>query len=147
MGIYNERSAYGNAECEVAYPYVHLYNLIMSEMSISAKTLATGILVGLANSDDTVQLYDDKGNIIKDPRTGEPFKINAVQHLAQQLENIENHNHIVTDKKNTITNLQVSAGEQFWSVARQILREDIMASFITPSMILSEGSGAMGVAT
>ncbi len=90
MGIYNERSAYGNAECEVAYPYVHLYNLIMSEMSISAKTLATGIFVGLADSDNTVQLYDDKGYVIKDPRTGEPYKINAVQHLAQQLENLEN---------------------------------------------------------
>ena len=147
VGIYNERSAYGNPEAEVAYPYVQLYNLIMSEMSISAKTLATGFLVGQANSDDTVQLYDANGKIINDPRTGQPYKINAVQHLAQQLESIENHNHIVTDLKNKLSNLSVAGGEAFWQIARTILREDIMAAFITPSMILSEGSGAMGVAT
>lgn len=144
---YNERTAYGDPECEVAYPFVKLYSVILSEMAVSAKTLATGILVGLADSDNTVMLYDSAGQPIKDSRTGLPLTVNAVQHLAEQMKGLENHSHLVTDKKNSVTALQIGGGEQFWSLALQLLKADIMAAFITPQMILSEGSGALGMAT
>lgn len=143
---YNERSAYGEPECEVAYPFVKLYSVIFSEMAIAAKTLATGILVGLADSDNTVYMYDKFGNVKKD-ENGKPIAINGVQHLADQLKQLENHSHIVTDKKNTVTALQIPAGEQFWNLAITLLKENIMASFITPTMVFNEGSGALGMAT
>lgn len=143
---YNERTAYGDPECEVAYPFIKLYSVILSEMAVSAKTLATGILVGLADSDNTVYIYDKYNQPIKDS-SGNPIAINAVQHLADQLKQLENHSHIVTDKKNQITALQIPAGEQFWSLALNILKENIMAAFITPTMIFNEGSGALGMAT
>jgi hypothetical protein len=143
---YNERTAYGDPECEVAYPFIKLYSVIFSEMAVSAKTLATGILVGLADSDNTVYLYDQYNQPIKDS-SGNPIAVNAVQHLAEQLKQLENHSHIVTDKKNQITALQIPAGEQFWSLAINLLKENIMASFITPTMVFNEGSGALGMAT
>jgi hypothetical protein len=143
---YNERTAYGDPECEVAYPFIKLYSVILSEMAVSAKTLATGILVGLADSDNTVYLYDKYNQPLKDS-SGKPISVNAVQHLAEQLKGLENHSHIVTDKKNTVTALQIPAGENFWNLSLQLLKNDIMAAFITPSMVFSEGSGAMGVAS
>jgi hypothetical protein len=143
---YNERTAYGDPECEVAFPFVKLYSVIMSEMAISAKTLATGILLGLADSDNTVYLYDKYNNPLKD-NNGKIITVNAVQHLAEQLKQLENHSHIVTDKKNQVTALQIPAGEGFWNLAINLLKNDIMAAFVTPSMVFSEGSGAMGVAS
>lgn len=143
---YNERTAYGDPECEIAFPFVKLYSVIMSEMAVSAKTLATGILVGLADSDNTVYLYDKYNQPIKDAN-GRPIAVNAVQHLAEQLKQLENHSHIVTDKKNQVTALQIPAGEQFWSLSVNLLKENIMASFITPTMVFNEGSGALGMAT
>lgn len=144
---YNERTAYGDPECEVAYPFVKLYSLILSEMAVSAKTLATGILVGLADSDNTVYLYDKYGKVMTDPSTGQPYMMNAVQHLGEQLKNLENHSHIVTDKKNQVTALSVPAGEQFWNLALQLLKNDIMLSFVTPAMVFSEGSGSLNMAS
>ncbi|GAA6622857.1 hypothetical protein [Scytonema sp. NUACC26] len=144
---FNRRTVYGNPECEVAYPYVKLYSLIMQEMAISAKTLATGILLGLADADNTILVTDpNTGEPIRD-RNGQPLKRDAVFHLAEQLKLLENHSHIVTDKKNAVSALQIPAGEQFWTISEQMLKRCILAAFRVPSMVLDEGSGAMGMAT
>jgi len=144
---YNLTSVYGNAECETAFPWVKLYNLIFQEAAVSAKTLATGILVALADSEATVILKDQWGNDVKDPMTGQPVRLDAIQNLARQLQNLENHSHIVTDKRNSISAAQIPAGEQFWSLMEAMLRRIIFISFGVPNMIFDEGSTAMGVAT
>lgn len=138
---FNRRSTYGKPECETAFPAVKAYNLILSEMTISAKTLATGILYGQADTDATVE-YEG----ILDSN-GRPITKNAVRALADSLMNLENHSHIVTDKKHNITALQIPAGEQFWNLAEQILRRNIFASFGVPSMVIDEGTGALATAT
>lgn len=143
---FNKRTAYGDPECEAAFPYIKLYNLIMSEMAVSAKTLATGILYGQADTDATVQVKDERGKNILDSQ-GKPITRDAVQYLADQLHNLENHAYIVTDKKNIVTALNVPAGEQFWSMSEGILRRAIFASFGVPSMVLDEGTGALATAT
>lgn len=143
---FNRRTAYGDPECEAAFPYIKLYNLIMSEMAVSAKTLATGILYGQADTDATIEVKDERGKSILDAN-GRPITRDAVQYLADQLKNLENHSHIVTDKKNIVTALNVPAGEQFWSMSEGILRRAIFASFGVPSMVLDEGTGALATAT
>jgi hypothetical protein len=143
---FNRYFAYGSPECEVAYPYVKLYNIIMQECAISAKTLATGIIVGRADSDNTVMAVDQWGKQVLDS-SGRPIKKDAVLALAEQIRELENHAYLVTDKRNEVTALQVPAGEQFWSVVESILRRQIFVAFNVPSMVLDEGSGSMATAT
>jgi hypothetical protein len=143
---FNTGSVYGDPDCEVAYPYVKLYNIIMSEMAISAKTLATGIIVGLADADNTVYLYDNNGDPLRDSNNN-LIKRNAVQHLADQLKQLENRSHIVTDKKNSIVPLQIPAGEQFWTISENMLKRNIFASCGVPVMVFDEGSSAIATAT
>jgi hypothetical protein len=144
---YNERTAYGDPECETAYPYVKLYEIIFSEMAVSAKTLAVGILLGRADTENTVYLQNKDGSQYIDVRTGKPVAISAVANLAEQFQNLETHNHIVTDKRNEVSALQIPAGEQFWNLAESMLRKNIFAAFGVPSMVLDEGSGGIATAT
>lgn len=133
---FSSRSLYGSPEVARAYPYVKLKQLIFGELAVAAKTRASGILLGRADS--ATQILDPD-----DPNKQKT--ISAVQSLARQLAQVENSNVLVTDKLNDVSSLQLPAGEQFWNFAKQLVDEQIMRSLMIPQMIWSEGSGALGV--
>jgi len=139
-----ERALYGSPEMLRAYPYIKLKQLIFAEMGISAKSLATGILVGYTDSNNRVELYGSNGQPISDGRGGH-VTVSAAENLSRQLSTLENHSRIVTDKQNQITALSVPAGENFWNLALQNINTQIMRCFLVPSLIFDEGSGSLGV--
>lgn len=141
---FGRKYAYGSPELIRAFPFIKLKQLIFAEMGVSAKTLATGILVGRADSNNVVQLKDEFGRPISDGK-GNYLTISAVESLAKQFKMIENHSRIVTDKTNEITTLQVPNGAGFWSMALQLCDEQIMRSLLTPETIWREGSSALGL--
>jgi len=135
---FGERSVYGSPSILRAYPYIKLKQLIFAEMGISAKRLATGLVVGQA---DSSQLVQEKG---KDGKLTGKY-VSPIENLSKQLSFIQNHGTIVTDKQNSISALQLPAGEQFWNLAKNMVDEQIMRSMLVPQMIWSEGSGALGI--
>jgi hypothetical protein len=134
---FGKKSVYGNPELKRAYPYIKLKQLLFAEMGVAAKTLATGIIVGKADSNLQIEKKDSKGNIIR--------TLTATENLAEELSLLENNSKIITDKANDIMTLGVPAGEQFWNLGKTLVDEQIMRAFLVPQMIWSEGSGALGI--
>ena len=143
---FSERSVYGTPEMLRAYPYIRLKQLMFGEMGISAKRLATGFVVGQADSNTRVQLYGSDGKPLPDGYGGYVTE-SSVQALARQLTLLENHASIVTDKANIVSALNIPAGEQFWNLALSLVNTQIMRAMLCPEALLSEGSGVLGMAT
>ena len=137
---FNEDKAYGYAETRAALPFIKLKQAMFADMGVSAKTLATGILFGTADSNQTVQQFDKYGNSIGKPKS-------AVEVLAEQLAGLANHSHLVTDKNNMVTALQVPSGDQFWNLAQQLTKTEILRAYGLNDLIFSEGSAALPTAT
>jgi hypothetical protein len=140
---FGRKYIYGNPEMLRAYPYIRLKQLIFSEMSIAAKRLATGIVIGKADSNQLVQVLDANGQPIKDNR-GQAKTISTVKHLEQQLKKIETNGYIITDKLNDVAAMQIPAGEQFWNLANTMLNEQIMRCFLVPDTIWAQGVASFG---
>ncbi len=140
---FNEKEFHGSAEMVRAYPYIKLKQLIFAEMGVSAKRLATGILVARGNSNNSVQIYDASGKPVM--QNGKPVTKSVTEMLNDQLKSLENNSYIVTDKDNDLTALQVGGGEGFWNLAINLCDAAIMKSFLVPRLVLEEGSGALGV--
>lgn len=135
---------YGNPELKRAYPYIRLKSLVFSEMGISAKRTATGLLWGQANSNSGTQLLDANGKPIPDGHGGY-VEVKHTQALTKQLRNVENNSFVVTDENSSITPLSLNGGERFWSFAKVMLDEQIMRSFSVPELIWNAGAGSLGI--
>jgi hypothetical protein len=139
---------FGSAECKRAYKYSKAKMAILSDMILSGRNLATGILVGKVDSNVTTHttITDAYGNPMIGS-DGKPIRKNATQALFEKLIALENHSVLVTDKNNDIFPINVPDGSQFWTNALQQLDKYIMRSFGVPTLVFEEGSGALGVAT
>lgn len=140
---FDRKTFYGSGEIKRAYPYMKLKQLIYAEMGVSAKRLATGILIARGDSNNRVQIYDSQGKPVTN--NGQPLTKSVTEMLNEQLKSLENNSFITTDKANEITALQVGAGEQFWNLAINLCDAAIMKSFLVPRLLLEEGSGSLGV--
>jgi len=140
----NFNDPFGSAECKRAFPYFKAKQAILSEMCVAAKNNATGVWVGLADSNDRVQLFKADGTPMKS-YDGSDVVVSATQSLHEQLKQIENSSVIVTDLKNRIEPRQLSAGEQFWNISLDFLNRQISQAFHVPSLIFNEGSSAIGL--
>jgi len=139
---------FGSAECKRAYKYSRAKLAILSDMILSGRNLATGILIGKVDSNVTTNttVTDAYGNHLMGS-DGKPIRKNAAQALFEKLVALENHSVLVTDKANDIYPISVPDGSQFWNNALQQLDKYIMRSFGIPTLVFEEGSGALGVAT
>jgi len=137
---------FGSAECKRAYKYSQAKMAILSDMVLSGRNLATGILVGKVDSNISTVMMDMYGNPLIGAN-GQPVKKGAHQALFEKLIALENHSVLVTDKANDIMPISVPDGSQFWNNALQQLDKYIMRSFGVPTLVFEEGSGALGVAT
>jgi len=139
---------FGSAECKRAYKYSRAKLAILSDMVLSGRNLATGILIGKVDSNVTTNttVTDAYGNHLMGS-DGKPIRKNAAQALFEKLVALENHSVLVTDKANDIFPITVPDGSQFWNNALQQLDKYIMRSFGIPTLVFEEGSGALGVAT
>ena len=133
---------YGDAESCTAYQYFKAKQAILTEMMISAKNSASGMWLGQADSNETVQIVDVNGN----PRfnsDGSPLTQSAVHALQQQLLNVENNSVIVTDLKNRVQPLIPDGKEATWDNYIRILDNGIMRAYGVPEGIFKEGTGSV----
>lgn len=137
-------SVYGDPESAPAYPYYKAKQAILAEMMISAKQNASGLWLGKADSNKTVQVADSQGRPTYNT-DGTPKIEPAMLSLLRQMLNIENNSVIVTDLENQIQPLHVDAKEGFWSMALNLLDGAIMRSYCVPKMVFEEGSGSFGM--
>lgn len=137
-------SVYGDPESATAYQYFKAKQAILTEMMISAKQNASGLWVGKADSNETVQVVNGSGEPLFNS-DGTPKTEPAMLSLLKQMLNIENNSVIVTDIKNQIQPLQVDSKEGFWQIALTILDSAIMKAYSVPKLVFEEGSGSFGV--
>lgn len=141
VGVDIDNEPFGHPEAKSALPYIKFKNSILSDMLVSGKNLATGILVGKVNSTKPVTLYNRNGTAAT--QAGQPKTINAAEALARQMENLENNSFIVTDIENEVASVQVGDGSQFWSYSLGIVDKYIRAAFAVPEMIFTENSNIL----
>lgn len=134
---------YGSAEARRAMPYFRSKQTLTAELLIAGKNQATGILVGQADSNDSVRMMDGNNKPIKNP-DGTDKVVSAVESLAYQLGNIENSNVIATDLKNKIFPLALPTGEGFFNVNLQYINRQILLSFGVSALLFDEGSSGLG---
>lgn len=132
---------YGDAESGTAYQYFKAKQAILTEMMISAKNSASGMWLGKADSNETVQIVDINGIPQTNP-DGSPKTQSAVHALHQQMMNLENNSVIVTDKKNEVTALVPDKNDIGWNNYIQILDNGILRSYGVPELIFKEGTGS-----
>lgn len=139
---------FGSADCKRAYKYSKARAAILSDMILSGRNLATGVLIGKVDSNVSTHttVTDAYGNPLMGS-DGKPIRKNAAQALFEKLIALENHSVLVTDKNNDIMPLNVPDGGQFWMNGITYLDKCIMRSFGLPALVFEEGSGALGVAT
>lgn len=133
---------YGDAESRTAYQYFKAKQAILTEMMISAKNSASGMWLGQADSNETVQIVDTRGNP-KFNNDGSPQTQSAVHALQQQLLGMENNSVIVTDLKNRVQTLSPDGKEATWDNYIRILDNGIMRAYGVPEGIFKEGSGSV----
>lgn len=129
---------YGDPESATAYQYFKGKQAILTEMMISAKNSASGMWLGKADSNETVQIVDGQGNVRKNP-DGTPLVQSAVHALAQQMLNLENNSVMVTDIKNSVEPLNPTTKEGTWQMYITILNDGILKSYGIPELIFKEG--------
>lgn len=137
-------SVYGDPESRTAYKYHKAKQAILSEMMIAAKTSATGIWVGKADSQKTVQVIDGSGRPLLNP-DGSVRTENSLTSMLRQLQHIENNSAIVTDIDNSLQPMFGNTGEGMWNTALTTLDKGIKMAYGVPELIFNEGSGSLGV--
>ena len=130
---------YGDAESCAASQYYKAKQAVLTEMMISAKNAASGMWLGQADSNETVQLVDIHGRPMTNP-DGSPRTQSAVHVLQQQMLNLENNSVIVTDLKNRIQALVPDKNDIGWQNYINILDTGILRAYGIPEMLLKEGS-------
>lgn len=130
---------YGDAESYTAHQYFKAKQAILTEMMISAKNSASGMWLGQADSNETVQIVDVNGRP-KMNADGSPLTQSAVYALQEQLLNMENNSVIVTDLKNRIQPLVPDGKEATWDNYIRILDSGIMRAYGVPEGIFKEGT-------
>jgi len=143
--LFGVKSVFGHAEIAKAYSLIKLKQLILSNMAIASRRLATGIILGQVDSNESTVLLDPRtGKPMIDPSTGEPKKGNVSHLLFEQLKQLENFGVMVTDKKNAVSSLNVSGGEQFWTMALNIIDTQLMRCFQVPDTVFNAPTNLFG---
>jgi hypothetical protein len=142
IGAYDQ--VYGDPESATAYQYYKAKQAILTEMLVAGKMGGSGLWLGKADSNETVQIVDGNGNPVYNA-DGSPRTEPAMVSLMKQMMNLENNSIIVTDIKNSLQPLQVDTKEGFWTVALNILNDGLMKAYGIPKLIFEEGSGTLGV--
>ena len=140
--FYTDDEVYGDPESATAYQYHKAKQAILAEMMVAAKTNASGIWVGKADSNASVEMLDPLGGVRKNS-DGTPMVEPAMASMFRQMLNLQNNSVIVTDKDNDITSLSSPTSEQFWNLAIDIFDKGIRRAYGIPDLIFNEGSSAV----
>jgi hypothetical protein len=144
LGEYD--AVYGYAESCAANQYYKAKQAVLTEMMISAKNAASGMWLGQADSNETVQLVDIHGRPMVNP-DGSPKTQSAVHVLQQQMLNLENNSVIVTDLKNRVQALVPDKNDIGWQNYINILDTGILRSYGVPKLLLDEGTSSTSANT
>lgn len=134
-------AVYGDPEGATAYQYYKAKQAILTEMMISAKNSASGMWLGQADSNETVQVVNASG-IPQVNSDGSPKTQSAVHALYQQMMNLENNSIIVTDLKNRIQPLVPDKNDAGWNNYINILDSGILRAYGVPEMMFKEGTSS-----
>ncbi|HEY9657655.1 MAG TPA: hypothetical protein V6C65_04260 [Allocoleopsis sp.] len=133
---------YGIGLARRAMPWFKSKQLLMSEWVVSGLNQARGLLLGFADSNQTVQLYDATGNPMV--RDGKPVTKTAVESLLQQMMNLESSSMIATDLNNRIEWRPMPTDANFFQLGLQFINRQLLLSQLVPSLTFEEGIGGIG---
>jgi hypothetical protein len=125
-----------------AMPWYKAQHLLMSEWLVAGLNQARGLLIGKADSNETVEILDASGRpIVSD---GKAQTRSAVEALMLQMMNLEKSNVLSTDIKNQIQWQPMPADANFFQLALQYINRQLLLSQLLPSLTFEEGIGGLG---
>lgn len=138
-----DNDPYGIGLARRAIPYCEAKKVLLSEWVVAGKNHASGIFIGKADSNHTVQLLGPTGHPVKNA-DGSPVVVSAPEALLRQMEAMDSRSFIVTDQANQITWQPVSVDSGFYGQALQYLDRKVLLSQLAPSLTFEEGIGGLG---
>lgn len=134
---------YGVGLARRAMPYWKAKKTLLSHWVVAGKNMANGMLIGYADSTQTVQVLDKNGRHLKRP-DGQPMTINAVENLLKQIEKLDEHSCIATDKQNQVQWMPMSVNDGFFQGALNYIDRKLHITQLAPTMTFEEGSSQFG---
>jgi hypothetical protein len=132
---------YGFALGDAAVPLVRSWQILMASWTVAGKRQAQGLLIGKADSNKTVTLFDASGQPMK-ASNGEGYQISAVKALHRELAKLDEDTYLTTDLENQITWQPWSVDSSFYQMATSELKKYLLLSQVMPSLTFEEGSSA-----
>jgi len=136
-------SPYGYPLARNIMPYVKAKQVLMTEWIVAGRNQSSGLLIGKADSNQSVSLLDRAGQPLKNP-DGTPRIASAVEQLTKQLEQLDSTNFLVTDPQNNVTWQPMSVDSGFFQQAIQYVDGAILLGLGIPKLTFNEGSGQFG---
>lgn len=127
-----------------AIPYFKAKQVLMSEWIVAGRNQSSGLLMGFADSNTTVQLLDSKGNPLKNP-DGTPITVSAPENLLRQIEQLDSNRFIVTDGANRIQWQPMSVDSNFFQLVLQFMNRQLLLTQLAPSLTFEEGISGLGI--
>lgn len=135
---------YGVGLARRAMPYYKAKQVLLSEWIVSGRNQSAGLLMGFADSNNTVQLLNSKGEPMKNP-DGSPITVSAPENLLRQLEQLDNNSVIVTDAANRVQWQPMSVDSNFFQLALQFMNRQLLLTQMAPSLTFEEGIAGLGI--
>jgi len=136
-------SPYGYALARNIMPYVKAKQVLMTEWIVAGRNQSSGLLIGKADSNQSVSLLDRSGQPLRNP-DGTPRIESAVEQLTKQLEKLDSTNFLVTDPQNNVMWQPMSVDSGFFQQAIQYVDGAILLGLGIPKLTFNEGSGQFG---
>ena len=135
---------YGIADCRLAFAAHSAWKLIMAEAMIAGQRQATPIIVGKADDNARVPLYDDRGVPLRDSE-GQIIAVPAPEKLKRELQTMNaNGGIITTGLSSDIQSLNQQTDGRFFMELLGYFDRLMMRAFLVPFTVLDEGTAGLG---
>ena len=135
---------YGVADCRLAYAAHKAWKIVINEALIAGQRQATPIIVGKADDNARVPLYDDRGVPLRDA-LGQIIAVPAPEKLKRELQNINANGGVIsTGLTSDIQALNQQTDGRFFMELLSYLDRTMMTAFLVPFTTLEEGVAGLG---
>lgn len=139
-----DRPMYGVADCRLAYAAHKAWKIVINEALIAGQRQATPIIVGKADDNARVPLYDDRGVALRDSE-GQIIAVPAPEKLKRELQTLNaNGGVITTGLTSDIQALNQQTDGRFFMELLSYLDRTMMTAFLVPFTTLEEGVKGLG---
>lgn len=140
-----DRPMYGVADCRLAYAAHQAWKIVINEALIAGQRQATPIIVGLADDNKQVPLYDERGVPLRDLLTNQIIAVPAPEKLKRELQSLNANGGVISASLGSeIQSLNQQTDGKFFMELLHYLDRTMLHAFLVPFTVLEEGVAGLG---